>query len=437
MSNTRSAVPVLAYTPLKLLLAYLIGTLLIALFGPTIYFGFPTFDVVLFMSITMVVMTFGYINGVRVPIKTAKSGTKMDRKFVIYLFRTSLIAALLTLTVSVGASIWAGTFNIDVDAIGTTYMDGYEGYERNSGSYSLVFLIYSFSLPFTFIAMIWGMYYFRSLTKLEKAAVIFLLFGSLIFYVLGSGKQKQLGDTLIYFIAIFGIHLGVRNKVIATRTIVLSVLGSVISLFSFMFILSQRYAAIAFDAFNYNQKSLNSISMNVDHPIFTIFGPDMGLSMAIFLGYLSQGYYGLGLAMTVEHSWTYFLGFSYSLSVIANRLLGMDWVWNDSLVHQTGLQHGWGESKWHTVFTHFATDFTFPGTIIIFGFIAYLYARVWMSAIRYQNPFAILMFAMLTLGAFFIPANNQLLHAPGNLFTVIVITILYLAKARSFNRKSN
>ena len=437
MSNSRSTVPILAYTPLKFLLVYLIITFLVALFGPIIYFGFPVFRVTLFMLVTMVVMAFGYINGVRLPIKMAKAGTKADRRFVIYLFRISLVTALLTLLFSVGASTWAGTFNIDVNAIGTTYLDGYEGYERNSGTYGVTFFIYSISLPFTFIAMIWGMYYFKSLTKVEKFLVVFLLVGSLIFYVLGSGKQKQLGDTVIYLVAILGLHLGVKNKAIQARTVIIVIFGGFVSLFTFMFILSQRYAAIAVDAFNYNQKSLRSISINVDHPIFMIFGPDMGFSMAAFLGYLSQGYYGLGLAMTVDHSWTYFLGFSYSLSVISNRLFGLEWVWNDSLVHQTGLQRGWGESKWHTVFTHFATDFTFPGTIILFGFIAYLYARVWMSAIRYQNPFAILMFAMLTLGAFFIPANNQLLHSPGNLFTVIVITILYLAKARSFNRPLN
>ncbi len=425
--------PVLAYTPLKFLLAYLTITLLVALFGPIIYFGMPSSNIALFMSITMAMMVFGYIIGVRVPIKTAKARSRTDRRFVIYLFRISLVIAMLTFLLSVGSSILAGTFNMDVDAIGTTYMDGYDGYERNSGTYNVAFLIYSFSLPFTFIAMIWGMYYFKSLTKLEKLSVVILLLGSLIFYVLGSGKQKQLGDTIIYIVAVFGLHLGVKNKAIQIRTVMMLIFGGFVSLFAFMFILAQRYAAIAVDVFNYNQKSANNISINVDHPIFTIFGPDIGFSMAAFLGYLSQGYYGLGLAMTVNHSWTYFLGFSYSLSVISNRVFGLEWVWNDSLVHQTGLQRGWGESKWHTVFTHFATDFTFPGTIIIFGFIAFLYARVWMSAIRYQNPFAILMFVMLTLGAFFIPANNQLLHSPGNLFTTILITILYLAKAKSFN----
>lgn len=43
------------------------------------------------------------------------------------------------------------------------------------------------------------------------------------------------------------------------------------------------------------------------------------------------------------------------------------------------------------------------------------------------------MFALLTLGMFFIPANNQLLHSPGALFTLVVTMVLYLAFAWRFN----
>ncbi|MEP2101079.1 MAG: hypothetical protein ABJP02_18565 [Parasphingorhabdus sp.] len=435
MKNVTSPRPVMAYTPLRFLLAYLSVTLLIAIFGPTIYFNFPIQNTVIFMVATMAVMTFGFINGVRLPIKPPKSGEKEDTKFVRNLFRVSLFISAMSLIFVVSVALFDGNFNTDITAIGATYLDGYEGYERNSGTYGLQFLIYSFGLPFAFITNIWGLYYFRTLTKAEKLAVLFVLVGSLIFYVLGSGKQKQLGDTIIYIIAIVAIKKGVTNQGIKLRTLIIGIFAGILSIFSFAFILAQRYAALSTDAFNYNQKSLNNIAINVDHPIFKLFGPDMGFSLTVFLSYLSQGYYGLGLATTVNHSWTYFLGFSYSLSVIANRIFGVEWVWPDTLLYQTGVQTGWGETKWHTAFTHFATDFTFPGTILLFGFIAYLFARSWISAIRYENPFSILMFSLLTLGAFFLPANNQLLHSPGNLLTVIIISILYMAKARSHNRQ--
>lgn len=437
MKYMRSTMPVLAYTPLHFLLAYLTFTLLIAIFGPTIYFNFPVGNTVTFMALTMAMMTFGFINGVRLPLKLPKADKKNSAQFVKYLFRVSLVISALSLIFVVSSAVLSGQFNTDVTAIGTTYLDGYEGYERNSGTYSFQFLLYSFGLPFSFITNIWGLYYFKKLTKIEQFAVLFVLIGSLIFYVLGSGKQKQLGDTIIYIIAVLAIKKGVSNHGIKLQTIIISLISGVIAIISFSFILSQRYTALSVDAFNYNLKSLNNIAINVDHPIFAIFGPDIGFSLTVFLSYLSQGYYGLGLATTVDHPWTYFLGFSYSLSVIFNRVFGVEWVWPNTLLYQTGVQAGWGESKWHTAFTYFASDFTFPGTVILFGFIAYLYARSWMAAIKYENPFAILMFALLTMGAFFLPANNQLFHSPGNLFTVIVIAVLYMVKARSYNKPAN
>ena len=47
------------------------------------------------------------------------------------------------------------------------------------------------------------------------------------------------------------------------------------------------------------------------------------------------------------------------------------------------------------------------------------------------------MFSLLTLGAFFIPANNQLLHTPGGLITVVIVSILYLKNARAYNERSS
>ena len=437
MRHSQSATPVLAYTPLKLLIVYLTFTLLIALFGPTIYFNFPVQNVVIFMFLVMAVMTFGFINGVRMPLKGPKSGVKSGGVSVKKIFRVSLAIALLVLVFLTFNAYLSNNLNTDITEMGSTYLDSYSGYERNSGTYDADFLIYSFSLPFNFIATIWGLYYFSSLTRLEKNLVILLLIWTIVYYVLGSGKQKQLADTAIYIISIMAVKKGVNNKSISISSIISSIIAGLMLTMAFMFILSQRYAALAVDLFNYNQKSANNITINIDHPVFAIFGPDMGLTMSIFLSYLSQGYYGLGLATTVNHSWTYFLGFSYSLSVIANRILGVEWVWPDTLVYQAGVQRDWGENRWHTVFTHFASDFTFPGTILLFGFFAYLYARVWMSAIRYQNPYAILMFSLLTLGAFFIPANNQLLHTPGGLITVVIVSILYLKNARAYNERSS
>jgi hypothetical protein len=386
------------------------------------------------MIALMVSIAVGYSIGVASELPGPDRNRREDNQLVSRLFDISLVISFISLAASIASSSASGQLNTDISAIGDAYMTGYEGYERNTGNYSLVFIIYSFSLPFNFVSLILGFYYFSDLTKSRRALVGALAIVSLLFYVLGSGKQKQLGDILIYLFTVAALKYGVRRKPIQMRWLLGGAGLAIVGLLAFVGVLGQRYSALGVNVSNVNQRVLDRIYIDTSHPVFAIFGQDYGLNVSMFLSYLSQGYYGLGLALETPWKWTHFQGFSYSISVLSSRLLGLQWEWPNTLVYQVGVTTGWGESKWHTVFTHFATDFSFPGTIVLFGLFSYVYARTWRAAISFENPFAILLFAQLTLGAFFMPANNQLLHSPGGLFTVLVVSILYLAVGRHYNK---
>lgn len=430
----RPVAPFAMYAPLKFFLTYLALTLSLAIWGPTQYYMFPIGKTLLFMAAVMMSIATGYIYGGATELPRPFKGRPGSSEFVRSLFNVSLAISFLALAASIASSLGSGQLNTDFSAIGDAYMTGYEGYERNTGNYSLVFILYSFSLPFSFIALILGFYFYSSLGNFAKILVSTLAILSLLFYVLGSGKQKQLGDILIYLFTVAALKYGVRQKAIQLRWLLGGAGFAIVGLLAFVAVLSQRYSALGVNVGNVNQRVLDRIFIDTTHPIFAIFGEDYGLNVSLFLSYLSQGYYGLGLALETSWHWTHFQGFSYSISVLANRIFGLEWEWPNTLVYQVGLTTGWGESKWHTVFTHFATDFTLPGTVILFGFFAYVYARAWRAAIRFENPFAILLFAQLTMGAFFMPANNQLLHSPGGLFTILVVSGLYLSIGRRYNK---
>ncbi|RIV76042.1 hypothetical protein [Pelagerythrobacter aerophilus] len=430
--NNRSK-PFAAFAPLKFVIAYLAFTLSIAVWGPIEYYMFPLGKTVTYMCAIIVAITIGYTWGIEVGVRPCR-GASEDSSFTRRLLDFSLIIAWLALIVAVISASTSGQLNTDISNIGDVYLSGYEDYQRNTGQYSLIFILYSISLPFNFIAIVLGFYYFKSMPPLRRKLVAALAVGTLLFYVLGSGKQKQLGDILIYLFAVIALKYGASRKAIKVKWVAIIGVISITSLFIFAAILGQRYSSIGVDADNINRVVNSRIFFKFDHPVFSIFGLDYGLSIAMFLSYLSQGYYGLGLALEADWQWTYFLGSSYSISVLANRILGIEWVWPNNLVSQVSITTGWDESKWHTVFAHFASDFTFPGTVVLFGWFAYIYARTWISAISYENPFSVLMFSLMTVGMFFMPANNQLFHSPGGLFTVVVVSILYLWKGKRYDR---
>lgn len=426
--------PFASFAPLKFFLAYLALTLALAAWGPIQYYMFPVGKTVLFMIAIMISLAFGYVYGVETGPRATRKNKPTNDSFVRGIFDFSLAVSILTLGVSIAYSVTSKGFSVDFSAIGDAYVDAYEGYVRNTGNYSLGFILYSFSLPFNYITYIFGFYYFPSLGKFRKILVVGFAVTSLLFYVLDSGKQKQIGDLMIFLFAVAALKYGVRRKPIQFKWMAGGAAVSVAGVIAFVLVLGQRYGAMGVDAGNINQRVTSLIFIDFHHPIFALFGAKNGLFLSMFLSYLSQGYYGLGLALETDWHWTHFMGASYSVSVLANRVLGLEWEWPNTLLHQVGVNTGWDESKWHTVFTYFATDYTFPGTVILFGFFAAIYARAWLAAIRFENPFAILMFAYLTMGAFFMPANNQLLHSPGALFSTILISFLYLWFGPRYNQ---
>lgn len=425
------------FAPLKFIVFWILVTFAITLWGPIGYHDFPILKTFTFLMFVLIFIIVGYTHAVNVDVHSSKIkiSPKNNDKNVAILLDISLVISWFGLLYSIITSLQGGSLNTDISSIGETYIQGYEEYERNSGNYSISFILYSLTLPFTFIAFVLGFYYFSKLDISRRAIIVALTLTSLFYYVIGTGKQKQVGDILIYIFVIAALKYAIKGKKLPINLIFNAVIIGILGLFSFIYVLGSRYSALGVDIINVNQRVLNRTYIDTDHPIFLIFGDDYGLGLSFFSGYLSQGYYGLGLALETEWNWTYFQSFSYSLSVIANRFFGLEWQWPNSLLYQVGLTTGWGETKWHTVFTHFATDFTFPGTVVLFGFFSFAYARCWLKAIKYKNPFAILLFTLMTMGVFFMPANNQLMHSPGALFTLCIIVFLYLYMGPRYDKR--
>lgn len=426
----------LAYAPLKLCLAYLATTMTIAFLGPIEYYQFPIHKTFVFMVAVMIAIYVGFSAGVHARIRTSKTICRKDVSFFENLFRVSLAVSIIALLGSIIQGIMQGTLNTDVSSIGNAYISSYAYLDdgvRNSGSYSLSFIVFTFTYPFSFIAFVMGFYYFNKMSSAEKLVFIAYVCLYILYYVVGSGKMKYLGDLMIYSIAVIAIKHGAKGRSLDWKIIFSSAVALIGGGIALLAVLGQRYAALGFTAANANVRTNALIHFDLQHPVFKLFGETTGLNMALLLSYVSQGYYGLGLGLETDWEWTKFEGFSYSISVLCNRVLGLDWVWPHTLVSQVGINWGWDDSKWHTVFTHFATDFTFPGTVVLFGWFAYIYARVWVKAITFHNPSAVLMFVMLTIGMFFMPANNQLLQAPSGLLLVIIIATIYLRYDRRLN----
>lgn len=424
------------YAPIFFIVLYLIFTFLVSSFGPVLYVNYDRLGVAGYLLAVTVSMVVGYHLAIRKPLVLAHPrqvvpGVPFSRKF----FQVMLVLSFVGLAYSIFSFARAGNVNLDVTQVGQAYSDAYVGYERNSGTYSMAFILYTlFSVP-NFIATIWGIYFFKKLSLGEKIGVVVVVFGAPLVFALTAGQQKTIGDLIIYLAAIFCLRAGLRGRIITPRTLGLIALIGFIGIGAFTAILSQRYAAIGIDAFNINSREVALVQYDTGHPIFRIFGPNLGFTLSILCMYLGNGLVGLSYALHAPFTWSHMLGFAYPLSVIADRVAGLGFPYYDTYPYIAAYTSGWGETRWYSVFAWFASDFTFPGTVILFGFFAYVYARAWVESITFANPYSILLFSLLTLGAVMMPANNQLMQTPGGMLVLMAVVALYLTYRRAYNQR--
>lgn len=422
------------YRPLQFILFYNVAAVLMAHYGPIYYPDLDFYLVASYISLILAAITVGYMHGIRVQEALPQAPVARTDFFPRRLFLVFLVLALIGFAVNLATQIASGSANFDLNSLGDTYISAYEGYELNSGNYKLSFILYTLFLAPTFFTTIWGLFYFKFLPHLLKLATVAITLLFPLIFTLISGTQKNIGDLMIYlFSVILARQVTFERKISPIAVVVVAVIG-VVGVFALSQILAQRAASVGIDLFNINRRETYQVVYDSTHVVFRLFGPDLGLPLSTLTGYLTNGLNGLSYSLKLPSTWSHFLGTSYSVSVIANRVFGIPFPYHDTYPHMAGLINGWGENRWHSVFSWFASDFTFAGTVPIFGWLGYVYARCWRETITFANPFSVALFCLLSLGVVMMPANNQLMQSPGAMLTLVTTCFLYLRFRRRFNQ---
>ena len=412
-------------TPLSLLNVYYAIGVCLALFGPISYSGINGAALAGFMVIFLILISIGFYwaaLGAR-PVLFAASDTSDQRPIPVY-FKVALLVSLafsLILCLTTVARSGLSAFSLSAGA--ENYADQYAKYERNSGEFQPQWILSEFVYPFHVAMISWTVFMYRRMSwrfKLLSAAACALVVVSM---GLMAGKQKIIGDlmiisTFVFLAAQYGRKLCLRQVIIAAGLVLLVsivVLGTI----------SYRYELAGISIDNINQKVSVNLEFNEDSSLIRLFGPGTGFALIQLSQYISNGYYGLSLAFSLPFQWTGFIGNSYSLMVVYNRFFGGEFLLERTYPFRAGEEFDWGLSKWHTAFAWFASDLTFPGTLIFFGIVAFVYGRLWRAVAIDRNDLAVPLYAYMSIGFVFVPANNQLMISPGGILALVVFILLW------------
>lgn len=160
----------------------------------------------------------------------------------------------------------------------------------------------------------------------------------------------------------------------------------------------------------------------------TVFG------MATVAGYLSQGYYGVALAAEKPFTSTYGLGHSPALSALY-VLGGGNPQMLDRAYTARARSEGWSDAtQWSSFMTWIANDIGLAGALIVVLLLGLWWGRTWVVAIAGRNDDAAILFCVLMVAIFYLPANNQIMSTYDGYITLLFWGFRAFAKHRKLVR---
>ena len=174
---------------------------------------------------------------------------------------------------------------------------------------------------------------------------------------------------------------------------------------------------------------------NPDNILIQDAPPNVRLGVLGLTAYVTQGYYGLSLALDEPFVPMFGVGNSMFLYFNAIKLTGDSGI--EKLPYPVRVEHsrGWGAYEtWISIYPWLASDVSFPGVILVVFLIGRLFAMSWLDTVRGENPFAVAMLAQFIIMLFYFPANNQMLQSGEALVGFYGVMVLWLITRQRLTR---
>ena len=154
------------------------------------------------------------------------------------------------------------------------------------------------------------------------------------------------------------------------------------------------------------------------------------LAVISLSSYITQGYYGLSLALQEDFVPTYGLGNSrFFFFFLGQKLLGIN-MSDYTYPKRVGQNTDWeADITWSSIYPFLASDFTFLGTYLIIFIIGWLLGASWVSMLYLSDKWAVVLFSLLCIMIFYFSANNQIFQTGPTFFTFFVALGLWLKKS--------
>lgn len=140
--------------------------------------------------------------------------------------------------------------------------------------------------------------------------------------------------------------------------------------------------------------------------------------------YLTQGYYGMSLALDEEFTTTYGIGSSQFLMSNFKSLFGID---VKDRTYQHKITEQWHEDgKWHSFYSYVANDVSFYGVILVMFLIGLFYGCICKDVIENNSFIGKMLLPLFVILFMYMPANNQVFTAMATCTAFLELSALWI-----------
>lgn len=416
------------FLPLKVILLYLVITLLMYFLSP-FEWSYSNCGILLIFNIFIYVsIIWGYNLGIKRPQKKYKIKFIKLNKYFTY----SLIFAIILLypkylnflhVQSLSISVIFQRFFIAITNLGDAYslrLDDYLASPTNWINYITFFLF-----PVQYLIKTTAIFFWNELSKVQKFLIlIYVSLDIFLYYIVGTNKGIFDYIILLIFILIF------NNKDTFNQNIRKFIFDKRIVTFIVIFVTAISFFTMSFGSrTGSDSRNINLEGINKNNVVYKFVPKSLRLSYLGLTSYLSQGYNALDLSFNLNWEPCFGLGYSRYLYGITNKYFeDNDYIKKRTYEYRIDSKYNWNmDVKWHTAFVPFANDVSLYGVPIIIFIFSYYLGFIWRDSLYSRDVISTSILSLLLILFMYLNANNQIFayESEANAFFFLVIIQIF------------
>jgi energy-converting hydrogenase Eha subunit E len=408
------------YFPIIFLLSWLGLTIFIFIFGPYKYKITHSFVFYSYLLAVHIALLLGYLRGQR----------SYGRGFQIKIdyYRFVKISIIISFSYFILKLIL--TFGGDLRHFSETFKNASKTYlsssVRHSNIFSYLDIIFT---PISLIAITNAIFSYKNLGRRYRYSVFILILFS-IASAIGSATRSGIVQTLIISMAAFSLGVYKKNIILKYyHKVLIFVFGAtlVIGFLIYSSLLTNTRGGRIVN------NPLTKEPPRKDFFLTRVTSPELHPLINNVSFYISHSYYRLNKAMNLPFKGLGF-GLSNSYFIMDNIESLTGWSGLKNISYGVRLDKGIGSGYglyWSTFYTWIASDFTFPGTIIVVFFIGYFFSLALKDTLFSQNPLSVTVFCSFFYFIFHFAFNNPLQDGAG-LTTYLFVPVIWFIFRKKF-----